>query len=105
MSAERRATTDEVLGVILAAGRSTRMKTEQPKVMHEVCGRPMLAHVIDACRDAGIRKLCIVVGYGKDAIISEFSADPDIRFVEQAEQKGTGHAVQTCENILRESSG
>src|SRR5437588_241141 len=83
-----------VMGIILAAGRSTRMKTDRPKVMHEVCGRPMLAHVIDACRAAGIDKLCVVVGYGKDTIMWAFADDRDIRFVEQAEQKGTGHAVQ-----------
>src|SRR5262245_29029677 len=110
MSTQRSAVSDQhtpgdplVLGIILAAGRSTRMKTERPKVMHEVCGRPMLAHVVDACREAGIRKLCVVVGYGKDAIINEFSPDPDIQFVEQTEQKGTGHAVQMCEAVLRQA--
>src|SRR6185369_12611841 len=91
-----------VMGIVLAAERSTRMKTERPKVMHEVCGRPMLAHVIDACREAGIQKLCVVVGYGKETVMWAFSEDTDIRFVEQTEQKGTGHAVQMCEPALRE---
>ena len=95
----------EPLAVILAAGRSTRMKTEQPKVMHEVCGQPMLAHVIAACREAGIRRLCIVVGYGKDAVMAAFAHDPAITFVEQREQKGTGHAVQMCEAVLRTATG
>jgi len=94
-----------VLGIILAAGRSTRMKTELPKVMHEVSGRPMLAHVIDACRAAGIRKLCVVVGYGKDMVVEYFGDDPEITWVDQTEQKGTGHAVQMCANVLRQSSG
>lgn len=92
---------NSVLGIILAAGRSTRMKTELPKVMHEVCGRPMIAHVIDACREAGIRKLCLVVGYQKESVIHAFRADPDLSFAEQLEQKGTGHAVQMCEKALR----
>ena len=79
--------------VILAAGRSTRMKTELPKVMHEVCGRPMLAYVLDACREAGINDLYVVVGFAKEVVIEAFAKEPGIHFVEQREQKGTGHAV------------
>lgn len=81
------------------------MKTSLPKVLHEVCGRPMLAYVLDACRGAGIRRVCVVVGYGKDAVIEAFAADGDITWVEQAEQKGTGHAVRMCEPALRDFAG
>lgn len=91
--------------VIMAAGQSTRMKTTRPKVLHEVCGRPMLAYVLDACREAGIEKLLVVVGYGKAALIDAFSAEPGITWVEQAEQKGTGHAVMMCETALRGFEG
>lgn len=91
--------------IILAAGRSTRMKTELPKVMHEVGGRPMLAHVIDACRQAGIDQFYLVVGFNKDAIISAFSREPGIQFIEQGEQKGTGHAVQMCKPALAGFTG
>ncbi|MBU0640991.1 MAG: NTP transferase domain-containing protein, partial [Planctomycetes bacterium] len=63
---------------------------------HEICGRPMLAYVLDACRAAGVRQCCVVVGHGKDAVMSACADDHDIRWVEQTEQKGTGHAVQCC---------
>ena len=86
--------------LVMAAGRSTRMVTDMPKVLHEVCGRPMLAYVVDACRAAGIRKILCVVGYRKDDVIAAFGHEPDITFVEQAEQKGTGHAVMVSREAL-----
>lgn len=91
--------------IILAAGKSTRMVTDMPKVLHEVCGRPMLAYVLDACRAAGIEKLYVVVGYRKDDIIAAFGDQPDITFVEQAEQKGTGHAAMVCQEAVGEFEG
>lgn len=91
--------------VIMAAGQSTRMKTTRPKVLHELCGRPMLAYVLDACREAGIEKLLVVVGYGKAALMDAFASERDITWVEQAEQKGTGHAVMMCEAALRGFDG
>jgi bifunctional UDP-N-acetylglucosamine pyrophosphorylase / glucosamine-1-phosphate N-acetyltransferase len=95
----------DLVAIILAAGRSTRMKTELPKVMHEVCGKPMLSHVLDACRGADIRKFYIVVGFAKDAIISAYGDEPGVHFVEQAEQKGTGHAVMMCAGALKGIQG
>jgi bifunctional UDP-N-acetylglucosamine pyrophosphorylase / glucosamine-1-phosphate N-acetyltransferase len=92
-------------GVILAAGKSTRMITDLPKVLHEVCGRPMLAFVIDACRSAGIEQLYIVVGYGKEHVIEQFKDVPNITWVEQKDQKGTGHAVICCEPFLGNFDG
>ncbi len=91
--------------VILAAGQSTRMKTRLPKVMHEVCGQPMLAHVLNACRGAGITKLYVVVGFGGEVIQKAFAKDADVEFVQQAEQLGTGHAVQMCSDALRGFAG
>ncbi len=91
--------------IILAAGKSTRMKTDLPKVMHEVAGRPMLAYVIDACRAADISSFTIVVGYAKDAIINAFSNDPAIKFIEQKEQRGTGHAVMMCADAFKGFDG
>lgn len=87
--------------IILAAGKSTRMKTEWPKVMHEVCGRSMLGHVLEACRGADIDTFHIVVGFAKEKIIDAFSAEPGVHFVEQREQKGTGHAVMMCADALK----
>lgn len=86
--------------IILAAGKSTRMITDLPKVMHEVCGRPMLAWVIDACRAVGVGRILVVVGYRKDVIINAFPNQPDLAFVEQKEQKGTGNAVGVCKDHL-----
>ncbi len=94
-----------VVGIILAAGRSTRMITEKPKVLHEVCGRPMLAYVIDACKSAGIHNLYIVVGYGKEQVIKTFKNTPGITWVYQPEQKGTGHAVLCSAEYLKDFDG
>ncbi|MFO0973126.1 MAG: NTP transferase domain-containing protein [Phycisphaerae bacterium] len=91
--------------VVLAAGRSTRMKSALPKVMHEVCGRAMLAYVLDACRAAGLGRIVVVVGYGKESVIEAFRGARDVTFVEQREQKGTGHAVQMAEPALRGNGG
>lgn len=93
------------IAIILAAGQSTRMNTKLPKVLHEVCGRPMLAYVVDACRAVGAEKVIIVVGYGKEQIIEQYSGQADVSFVEQNEQKGTGHAVMCCKEHLEGFSG
>lgn len=77
------------------------MGGESPKVLHEVCGRPMLAFVLEESRAAGASKLLAVVGHGKEAVISRFSADPSIGWVEQTEQRGTGHAALCCRDALR----
>lgn len=86
--------------IILAAGRSTRMITDLPKVMHEVCGRPMLAWVIDACRAVGVDRTFVVVGYKKEVIVDNFGDQDDLVFVEQTEQKGTGDAVAVCREYI-----
>lgn len=91
--------------VILAAGQSSRMKTEQSKVLHEVCGRPMLEYVLDACRTADIDQMIVVVGYGKDQVIDRYGDQDDIVFVEQAEQNGTGHAVICAKEHLEGFDG
>jgi bifunctional UDP-N-acetylglucosamine pyrophosphorylase/glucosamine-1-phosphate N-acetyltransferase len=95
----------EKVAIILAAGMSSRMNTKLPKVLHEVCGRPMLAYVLDACRQAGIEKMYIVVGYGKEQVIEMFRDDPNITWVEQTERKGTGHAVLCCKEHLARFEG
>lgn len=81
------------------------MKSALPKVMHEVCGAPMLEHVIEACRAAGVGRIVVVVGFGKEQVISAFRGCADLTFVEQAEQKGTGHAVQMAEPPLGDFPG
>jgi bifunctional UDP-N-acetylglucosamine pyrophosphorylase/glucosamine-1-phosphate N-acetyltransferase len=90
-----------VAAVIMAAGKGTRLKSELPKVLHEVCGRPMLAHVIDACRAAGVADCVLVVGHGKDRVIETFADDAaGLTWVEQSPQLGTGHAVMVCREAI-----
>ncbi len=91
--------------VVLAAGRSTRMKSDRPKVMHDICGQPMLAYVLGACRAAGIETIYVVVGFGKEQVIEHFRGEAGLRFVEQAEQKGTAHAVSMCAPFLTGYAG
>ena len=68
--------------IILAAGKSTRMKSKRPKPMHEICGRPMLDYVLRACYGAGCDRILVVVGHGKDEVISEFGHDKRLHFIE-----------------------
>jgi bifunctional UDP-N-acetylglucosamine pyrophosphorylase / glucosamine-1-phosphate N-acetyltransferase len=91
--------------IILAAGRSTRLKSNRPKVLHEICGKPMLHYVLQACYDAGCRRVLVVVGHGRDMVQAAFAHDDRITWVEQAEQLGTGHAARVCEAELRGQRG
>lgn len=95
----------EIAAIVLAAGKSTRMKSELPKVLHEICGRPMLSFVLNACRLAGVDRMFLVVGHGKDLVMERYRDDSDVTFVEQREQKGTGHAVLCCREALAEFDG
>ena len=97
--------TKPTAAIILAAGRSTRMVTDLPKVLHEVCGRPMLAYVIDACRAAGVQRVVCVVGYEKQQVIGAFDGEDGIDWICQDEQKGTGHAAMCCRDMLADFEG
>ncbi|HTV48997.1 MAG TPA: NTP transferase domain-containing protein [Phycisphaerae bacterium] len=91
--------------IILAAGKSTRMKSKRVKVLHEICGRPMLAYVIDAVREAGVDRIVVVVGHDRQQILDTFADQSGITWVYQEEQKGTGHAVQVCAKALERFEG
>jgi bifunctional UDP-N-acetylglucosamine pyrophosphorylase/glucosamine-1-phosphate N-acetyltransferase len=91
--------------IILAAGKSTRMKSKRPKPLHAICGKPMLQYVLDACYEANCSRVAVVIGYGKDEILAEFGHDKRITWVEQTEQLGTGHAAKMCEPMLRDTHG
>ncbi|MFA6986484.1 MAG: NTP transferase domain-containing protein, partial [Arenimonas sp.] len=80
--------------VILAAGEGKRMKSARPKVLHALAGKPMLAHVVDAARALAPAAIHIVHGHGGEQVRAAFAAQPDLLWVEQARQLGTGHAVQ-----------
>ena len=79
--------------VVLAAGLGKRMRSELPKVLHPLAGKPLLGHVIDAVRSLAPRRIFVVHGHGAEAVRAAFPA-PDIAWVLQREQLGTGHAVQ-----------
>jgi bifunctional UDP-N-acetylglucosamine pyrophosphorylase / glucosamine-1-phosphate N-acetyltransferase len=93
-------TKEPALAIILAAGKSTRMKSLLPKVVHEICGRPMVEYVIDAARQAGVPRIVLVVGHGAETVRNLFSGQPGIEFALQAEQRGTGHAVMMSREHL-----
>ena len=78
--------------VILAAGQGTRMRSALPKVLHPLAGRPMLGHVLDTARQLAPAGLHVVVGHGAESV-REACAAPDIEWVLQPQQLGTGHAV------------
>ena len=82
-----------MLGVILAAGKGTRMKSQKPKVMFEICGKPMVSHVISAIQGAGVESVALIVGYKSEILKDFFMNDSSISFFEQKEQLGTGHAL------------
>lgn len=94
---------DDFIAVILAAGEGTRMKSDTPKVMHKICGIPMLEHVIRAGRGAGASKIVVVVGKHREVIIDAFKDDKDVTFVFQEEQKGTGHALMQAKDVIKEN--
>jgi bifunctional UDP-N-acetylglucosamine pyrophosphorylase / glucosamine-1-phosphate N-acetyltransferase len=83
---------DRVRAVVLAAGKGKRMHSELPKVLHPVCGQPLLLYVLDALAAAGIARPIVVIGHGADAVRE--AAGSRAEFVEQQEQLGTGHAVR-----------
>jgi bifunctional UDP-N-acetylglucosamine pyrophosphorylase/glucosamine-1-phosphate N-acetyltransferase len=89
----------------LAAGVSSRMNTKLAKVLHEVCGRPMLSYVLDACREVEVKKIYVVVGYGAEQVKERFRDAEDIVWVHQKEQKGTAHAVLCCKEHLETFNG
>lgn len=93
------------VAVILAAGKSTRMKSEVPKVLHPVCGRLMIEYVLDAARSAGADRIIVIVGHKADMVRSALAHHRDVVFAEQTEQKGTGHAVMMCESQLSGHQG
>jgi len=120
---------DEPLAIILAAGKSTRMKSSVPKVLHDISGRRMIDYVLDAARKAGVKRLVVVVGHQADVVQQALQSSPPsspasrlpeeerragnasdrsgtaIEFALQEEQLGTGHAVMMCERQLEGHHG
>jgi len=79
--------------IILAAGAGKRMRSDLPKVLQPVAGRPMLAHAIEAARGLSPAGIHVVYGHGGEQVRAAFADQPDLHWAEQAQQLGTGHAV------------
>src|SRR6266571_3362001 len=96
--------------VLLAAGRGTRMRemtTDLPKPMLEVRGKPVLQHIVEGLRDAGVRRLLIIVGYRPDAVQNFFGDGSrykiEIQYATQVVQDGTGRVVDLARNFVADS--
>jgi len=93
------------VAIVLAAGKSTRMKSAVPKVLHELFGRPMIEYVLDAVRAAGVRRTVVIVGHQAEMVRQALLHHADLRFALQAEQRGTGHAVMMAAEALADHDG
>ena len=83
--------------IVLAAGFGKRMNSSTPKVLHPICGMPMLGHVLETVEELKPNQIIAVVGHGKERVTKYLNADfKKVKTVVQKQQKGTGHAVQTA---------
>jgi len=99
------ALTEQIKAVVLAAGKGTRLHTgesDAPKVMREVCGKPLLWYVLDALSFIEKKDVILVVGYKKDSVIGQFGG---YTYALQKEQLGTGHAVLAARDKLEKHTG
>lgn len=88
---------EQVTAIVLAAGAGTRMKSRRAKVLHEIAGRPMLGHALDAVRAAGIDHVVTVVGHDREQVEAAVTRlDPSATIAVQTEQRGTGDAVRVA---------
>ena len=94
---------ENMTAVILAAGKGTRMKSDFPKVLHKVCGIPMVEQVIRTVKNAGCDDCVVITGFGGDLVRKCLGSG--VAFAEQKEQLGTGHAVMQTESVLKDTDG
>ena len=92
-----------IFAVVLAAGQGTRMKSKLYKVLHPVCGKSMVEHVIDNINTLNADRIVTVVGHGADMVKEKLGSKSE--YALQAEQLGTGHAVQQAEQLLGNLEG
>jgi UDP-N-acetylglucosamine diphosphorylase/glucosamine-1-phosphate N-acetyltransferase len=88
--------------IILAAGKGTRMKSDRAKVTFPIADKPMVQRVVDTAKAMDCERICLVVGYLKETVISCLEDDDCLEFVEQKEQLGTGHAVLITESLFKD---
>src|SRR3989338_3558468 len=99
-------TQSKLMGVVLAAGFSTRMKSSTSKVLHEICGWPMIYYPIESFKKAGVKKIIVVVGHKKEELIKCLQASyKDLIFVTQRTPSGTADAVKAALPILEKEGG
>lgn len=85
----------DIQTIILAAGKGSRMKSELPKVLHQIAGKPLVQHVIDSCQSLGATQCHLVIGHGGELVKKNVSGGRvKLNYAEQKEQLGTGHAVR-----------
>lgn len=95
-----------IAAVVLAAGKSTRMRSKTPKVLHPVCGKPVLFHILDALAASGVDRRIVVIGHEGETVKARVEASySDIEFVWQHNPKGTGHATSMAEPLLAAHTG
>ena len=80
--------------IVLAAGEGKRMRSQQPKVLLPLAGRPLLAHVLETARALDPMRIVVVYGHRGEALRAAYAGRPDLVWVQQVEQRGTGHAVR-----------
>ena len=85
--------------VILAAGKGKRMRSKQPKVLHEIMGKPMIEYVVEGAKQLSPSKIVVVTGHEKE-LVEERLKDAGISFAAQKEQKGTAHALLAAEPMI-----
>lgn len=90
---------NDMVAIVLAAGEGTRMKSKTPKVLHKVCGKPMLYYILDAIRDAGIKKIIVVTGYKANMV--KGSLDNGVQTIKQEKPIGTADAVNCTKEYFR----
>ena len=95
----------EKVALVMAAGKGTRMKSDLPKVLVPVCGRPMIEYVLDALTTGGIQRIIAVVGYRAELVQAALNGRKNLTFALQAQQLGTGHAVMVCRDLLADHRG
>jgi UDP-N-acetylglucosamine diphosphorylase/glucosamine-1-phosphate N-acetyltransferase len=95
------------VAVILAAGKGKRMKSNIPKVLHQIAGRPLIDYVVSTCQNLKIPRIILIIGHKKEMVKDFFKQkkQKDLEFVEQRKLLGTGHAVLQTKNLLSNWDG
>ena len=87
-------------GVIMAAGKGTRMKSKVPKILHKVCGQELVVYPLKALREAGMRRIVVVVSPDTEEDVKALLGE-DVEYIRQAQPLGTGHAILQASSLLK----